>query len=91
MSTTRGKLRWHARRVPVNGVPEIPTRGELLKYEEVDGVDELLAERRGIIAKAKQGHEDSLAYLRDEFHLRTWYHRGQNLIKDGVLGVKGCR
>ena len=51
-----------------------------------------LAARAKVLAKAKDGHEDSLAWVRDELSLRTWIHRGKVLIEDGVLmGVRIMR
>ena len=44
-----------------------------------------LAARAVILAKAKEGCEESLARARDELSLRTWIHRGKVLIEDGVL------
>ena len=44
-----------------------------------------LAARADVLAKAKAGNEDALAWLRDHLGLRSWTHRGKVLIEDGIL------
>jgi len=44
-----------------------------------------LAARAVILAKARAGHEDSLAWVRDELRVRTWKHGKKTLILEGVL------
>jgi len=48
-----------------------------------------LAERAKVLAKAKKGHEESLAWVRDKLNVRTWKHGKKTLILGGVLvGVR---
>ena len=44
-----------------------------------------LAARAVILAKAKDGCEESLAWVRDELGVRTWKHGKKTLILEGVL------
>ena len=47
------------------------------------------AYRAKLFERGREGHEDSLAEIRDGLGIRTWIHLGKSLIKDGVL--VGCR
>jgi len=43
------------------------------------------ARRTKLFERAREGHEDSLAEIRDGLGIRTWIRLGKVLIKDGVL------
>lgn len=44
-----------------------------------------LATRRRVLRRAKEGDEDSLAHLRDEYGIQTLTLDGRPLIREGVL------